>query len=223
MWWIRFWKTLSFTTEIFNPAVLPSLARAENGGYLLLRIEKYSYSNNRDPQVKTPPTDVVQTYKVLIDDSFISQFKKLPSKTSMGTEFYCNMSDGSIFQGPAVMFSQWFNPFTQGKIKIRFWAEGAESLGGKNVLAMNPKAQTSIGFPDWQSIDSSQMLSFTGGSTTTMDGINLSFGIKSVSADDPALASALLAPLSGADGSSLVKGDGPSQTPLTATCKFQDN
>lgn len=196
-------------------------AHADPTRYLILKVEKYSLSADFS---STPPkinrSDLVQKYKILIDNGFTSQFSAQPSKNSSGTAMVCNLSEAT-YPSAGMSFTQWFQP-VNGKIKTWLWGQGSESVGGKIVVAENAKAQMTLNFPDWVSIDSQEMISFSN-EVGGISNINTSISAVTVQDGDPAMEGALLMPVKGADGSVLIGGDSQAGISLAGNCAFQNN
>ena len=188
-----------------------------NPGYLLISIDKMSYSSD---STKPPQnSEQKQNYKVLLDANFLAQFKNPQTQNSSGTEFYCFVSDGGSFATPGIGYTQWFAPKSDGKIMTWLWTEGSETVDDKSISAHNAVATTTINFPSWQTLDSNESLSFV----NNYDGVNVGVGMKYVPSGDPSLTDALVAPVTTADGSILSTGDSQTNKTLTANCSFQNN
>lgn len=197
-------------------------AQAGNDGYLLLTFVKASYSSgSTTPGMKNDTQS--QSYKIQLSSDFYALFKNKPTPDSAGTELYCNVGEKTAADYSGIQFTQWFAPRDGGRVSTWFWASGFETVAGRQVSAENAKSQTTIGFPSWTTVDSSQMVSFNNDTAEEIHGVNVSLSVKSVASDDPALKTALSMPVRGADGSVVSAGDAQTTGAFSAGCAFQNN
>jgi hypothetical protein len=217
---MRTMKKLGACLFLCALCVVPT-ARGDAGttnGYLLISVEKFTYHNS-DPNKRPQNVDEKRAFKVLMDQNFMSQFKKLPTPTSSGTQFLCSAGDIVSPVEPGMQFTQWFAPGQDGKVLTWFWAEGSEKVDDNLVSAHNAVATTYVRAPSWQTLDTTEQLSFV----NNYDGINISARFDYVDETDASLKDALLAPVRAADYTNLVAGDSQDGMDLKVSCLFQNN
>jgi hypothetical protein len=186
-----------------------SAVQAAPPGYLLIKIEKVIYGQS-GARGHTHTTQS-QKFKVLMDANFLAQFNNPPE-----SKLYCGLSDHKGI-APGMNFLEWFALRADGRLATWMWSSGTQVVNDLQINARNAVVTSTSVLPNWQALDLEHNQSFV----NRVDGINLGFGVKWVSAGDPALVGALLAPVKKADGSDLVTGDSQDAVPFSAGLGFQ--
>lgn len=189
-------------------------AAEEAKGFLVFEIDRYSYT-----QGAKGGSEVTQKFKIPLTEEFLSNFKRVPSKNSAGSGFWCN--GGNLDTSPgSTRFMWWIKKTADHRWSINMWGEGVETVNGVNVPSRDPKASQDLRIKNWEDLDMQYMLSYVG----KLDGINVAFKAKYVTAEDMKAEEPVpMAPVQKADRSPLFKGDDLSSLPVKIRCGFQEN
>jgi len=188
-------------------------AAGQTNGFLVFEVNRYSYA-----QGSGTGSHVKQSFKIPLNDEFLSQFKNVPSQHSSGTGFYCGGGALKEVAG-STAFAWWIRKAKDGRWEINMWGEGVETIDGMELHSRNPKTSEYMTIKRWEDLDMTHMLSYNGKG----HGMNITFKARYVAAKDidsegmiPAL------PVKKADQLELFKGDAVDKCPLQLRGGFQE-
>ena len=190
----------------------------EPKGYLVFGIDRFVYLGSDTKGMETK-----QEVKVPLTAEFMANFKNLGNQTRMGTGFYCLNArlDGNGGTGFAWNIHK-TNPY-DNRWAITVWADGGEEINGARATARNPSVQENFVVRNLEDIEMNHMVSYSGG-LNPRGGVNVSFSVKYVSADDhKTLDSIPAAEVKKANGKVLFKGGDAASSSGHMSFSFQED
>jgi hypothetical protein len=194
-------------------------ATFETNDFLVFEVDRYTSTEG-----SAGDAEIKQKFQVPLTAEFMSNFKRVSSQTSMGSEFFC--SGGSLANTPgSTQFTWWMHRTADDHWSIRVWGMGFETVKGIPVNSMNPNVTQCMTIKKLEDLDMSYNLSYV----NMYDCVNISFGAKYMTAKDIQadgfIPTATVRKAGGYTNhyTNLFNGDIPTNCPIIFRCAFQED